>query len=46
MGNPNIAFWGSTDWTSWSIDYFRVEVPGPTPVAEKTWGALKSMYRD
>ena len=46
MGNPNIAFWYPTDWTSWSIDYFRVEVPGQVPVAEKTWGALKSMYRD
>jgi len=46
MGNDSIAFWYPTDWTSFSIDYFRVEVPGQVPVAEKTWGALKSMYRD
>jgi hypothetical protein len=46
MGNPNIAVWGPTDWTSWSIDYLRVEVHGPTPVADHSWGAIKAMYRD
>jgi hypothetical protein len=46
MGNDSIAFWYPTDWTSFSVDYVRVEVPGPVPVVETTWGAMKSMYRD
>jgi hypothetical protein len=45
MGNPGVAFWYPTDWTSFSTDYFRVEVPGPVPVAEHSWGAIKAMYR-
>lgn len=46
MGNDSIAFWYPTDWTSFSVDYVRVEVPAPTPVAPETWGAIKAMYRD
>ncbi len=30
-GNLVVAFWYPTDWTSFSVDYIRVEVPGPTP---------------
>ena len=46
LGNPPVAFWGPTDWTSFSTDYLQVEVPGPVPVAEHSWGAIKAMYRD
>jgi hypothetical protein len=45
-GNAALAFWYPTDWSSFSVDYIRVEVPGPVPVAETTWGAIKSRYRD
>jgi hypothetical protein len=45
FGNPGIAFWYPTDWTSFSTDYFRVEVPGAVPVATTSWGAIKAMYR-
>jgi hypothetical protein len=46
MGNAAIAFWYPTDWTSFSVDYVRVEVPGPVPVVRETWGAVKARYRD
>jgi hypothetical protein len=46
MGNAAIAFWYPTDWTSFSIDYIRVEVPGPVPVVPETWGAVKARFRD
>ncbi|MFN8179052.1 MAG: hypothetical protein U0167_14065 [bacterium] len=29
MGNPAVAYWYSTDWTSFSVDDIRVELPGP-----------------
>ena len=29
MGNPSLAYWYPTDWQWFSVDYFRVEVPGP-----------------
>lgn len=45
MGNPVIAYWYPTDWTSFSIDYLRVEEPGPVPIVEKTWGSIKAVYR-
>jgi hypothetical protein len=45
MGNALLAFWYPTDWTSFSIDSFRVEVPGPVPVASRSWGAIKALYR-
>jgi hypothetical protein len=45
MGNGCVAFWYPTDWTSFSVDYLRVEVPGPVPVATTSWGAIKAMYR-
>ena len=46
IGNPVLAYWYPTDWQAFSVDYLRVEVPGPVPVAEPTWGTLKAMYRD
>jgi hypothetical protein len=45
LGNPVLAYWYPTDWTSLSVDYFRIEVPGPVPVQEHSWGAIKAMYR-
>lgn len=44
MGNPSLAYWYPTDWTWFSVDDLRVEVPGPTPVATTTWGAVKARY--
>jgi hypothetical protein len=29
LGNPALAYWYPTDWQWFSIDYFRIEVPGP-----------------
>jgi hypothetical protein len=46
IGNPVLAFWYPTDWTSFSVDYIRVEVPGPVPVETTSWGAIKATYRD
>ena len=46
MGSPLVAYWYYTDWTSFSVDNIRVEVPGPVPVAEHSWGSIKAMYRD
>ncbi len=45
-GNDSIAFWYPTDWTSFSLDYVRVEVPGPVPITASTWGALKARFRE
>jgi hypothetical protein len=46
LGNPVLAYWYPTDWTSLSVDDIRVEEPGPVPVTERTWGSLKAMYRE
>jgi hypothetical protein len=46
IGNPVLAYWYPTDWQAFSVDYLRVEVPGPSPVAPTTWGAIKAMYVD
>lgn len=46
LGNPLVAFWYPTDWTSFSIDELRVEVPGPVPVVETSWGTIKALSRD
>jgi hypothetical protein len=46
IGNAVLAYWYPTDWQEFSVDYIRVEVPGPVPVAGRTWGSLKEMYRD
>jgi hypothetical protein len=46
IGNALLAYWYPTDWQEFSVDYIRVEVPEPVPVAERTWGSLKAMYRD
>ncbi len=46
LGNAALAFWYPTDWSWFSVDYLRVEVPGPVPVSETTWGALKSIFRE
>jgi hypothetical protein len=45
MGNPCLAFWYPTDWTSFSVDYVRVETPEQVAVAAPTWGAVKAMFR-
>ena len=45
LGNPVLAYWYPTDWCGFSIDYMRVEVPGPVPIAATSWGAIKAMYR-
>ena len=29
LGNPCHAFWYPTDWSSFTVDYIRVELPGP-----------------
>jgi hypothetical protein len=46
MGNPVLAYWGPTDWCWFSVDYIRVEMPGPVPTVARTWGAIKGLYRD
>ena len=46
MGNALLAFWYPTDWTSFSVDYIRVEVPGQVLVVPETWGAVKARYRE
>lgn len=46
LGHPALAYWGWSDWTSFSVDYIRVEVPGPVPVAPQSWGAVKARYRN
>lgn len=28
MGNPALVYWGASEWTGFSVDYIRVEVPG------------------
>jgi hypothetical protein len=45
MGNPVLAYWGPTDWCWFSVDYIRVEMPGPVPTVARTWGAIKGLYR-
>lgn len=45
MGNPTLAYWYPTDWTSFSVDDISVEVPGPTSVRRDSWGGLKALYR-
>lgn len=45
IGNAALAYWYPTDWTSFSVDYIRVEVPDPVPVEKCSWGALKATYR-
>lgn len=45
IGNPGLAFWYPTDWTSCSVDYLRVEVPDPVPIDRCSWGGLKARYR-
>jgi hypothetical protein len=44
VGNAVLAFWYPTDWSSFSVDYFRVEVPAQVPVEARSWGAVKAMY--
>lgn len=46
FGNPSLAWWYPTDWTSFSVDYLRVELPLPIAVAHPTWGAIKAIYGD
>ncbi len=45
MGNAAVAFWYPTDWTSFTVEDLRVEVPGSVEVVSKPWGAVKAMYR-
>jgi hypothetical protein len=46
FGNaPLYWYLWANDWTEWSLDEFRVEVPGPVPVATTSWGAIKASYR-
>jgi len=45
IGNPVLAYWYPTDWTSFSVDEIRVDVPGPTASARTSWGALKVLPR-
>lgn len=33
MGNPLFTDWGSADWTDFSVDFIRVNVPAPPPAA-------------
>jgi len=44
IGNPVLAYWYPTDWQSFSVDYLRVEVPGPVSVRTVSWGKVKSAY--
>lgn len=46
LGNAALAFWYPTDWSSFSVDYIRVEVPGLVSVAGTSWSAIKSLYRN
>ena len=46
VGNAGVAFWYPTDWSSFSVDYIRVEVPGQVLAVPETWGAVKARYRD
>ncbi len=47
FGNAPIYWYlWADDWTEWSLDEFRVEVDGPVPVIETTWGAVKARYRN
>jgi hypothetical protein len=46
LGHPALAYWGWSDWTSFSVDYVRVEVPGPVLVVRETWGAIKARYSE
>jgi hypothetical protein len=45
LGHPALAYWYPTDWQWFSVDWFKVEVPEPVPVAPCTWGAIKARYR-
>jgi hypothetical protein len=45
FGNaPMYWYLWADDWTDWSLDEFRVETEGPTPVIEETWGAIKARF--
>jgi hypothetical protein len=46
FGNHPLYWYLEGAWTSWSLDEFRVEVEGPVPVIEETWGAVKARYHD
>jgi hypothetical protein len=45
LGNAALAFWYPTDWSSFSVDYIEVDVPGPVPVTPESWGAIKARFR-
>lgn len=44
LGHPALAYWGWSDWTSFSVDYIRVEAEGPVSVGRDTWGLLKARF--
>ena len=46
FGNHPLYWYLAGDWTAWRLDEFRVEIPGPVPVAQETWGAIKARYLD
>ena len=46
MGNADVAFWGDTDWSTFTVDDIRVDVPGPVPVAAESWGRIKARFKD
>jgi hypothetical protein len=46
MGNPGIAVWGDTDWSTFTVDDIRVDVPGPVPVPTESWGGIKARFKD
>lgn len=45
MGNPSVAFWGGADWSTFTVDEIRVDVPGPVPTIAGSWGQIKEMFR-
>jgi len=45
LGNPVLTYWAACDWSSFTLDYVGIEVPGATSIATCSWGALKSTYR-
>ena len=45
LGHPALAYWGWSNWTPFSVDDIRVEVPEPVPVEPSSWGAIKASFR-
>lgn len=45
MGNPIVAYWTPVTWCWFTMDYIRVRVPGPVPVATSSWSRVKDLYR-